>query len=493
MIAARDYLRVSKDPRGVSASKEQQHAENVETWTDFEFGASYDDTESASSFQRRDRAGFDRLVADLECDVFGAQLLVLWESSRGSRKVGEWTDLLDLLVLRGVKVAVTIDHRIYDASDPHDRKQLLHDAVDSEYASALTSLRVRRDVKRAAKDGRPHGKVPFGYRRRYDPITRKADQEPDPVEAPLVRELFDRLAKGHSLKAIERDWAERGIESRGSPNVPARPFKAASLRWMATSSAYAGLRSHRPGGRRSPKAATVVVPGTWEALVSPDVFHKVRRLLADPARKTTRPGRGVHLLSRIARCGHDGCDGVLAVGYGGFHRERQYICEFGHVRANADELDAFAEEAIIGYLSDPGEWEATFGVDDYDERAAPILDEIAEVQARLDDLYGRVRRGDLSGEALAAIEPGLLADRAGAQKRLASLSTPVGLGDLITPGADVVARWVTMPMAARREVVRMLLGEHGVLGTLRLGHARPGGGRGGPAPWPVAQRARIDR
>jgi site-specific DNA recombinase len=36
------------------------------------------------------------LIADLEQDRFGAQVLMIWESSRGSRRVGEWVRLLEL-------------------------------------------------------------------------------------------------------------------------------------------------------------------------------------------------------------------------------------------------------------------------------------------------------------------------------------------------------------------------------------------------------------
>ena len=40
-------------------------------------------------------AGFAGLLADLDADRFGAGVLVLWESSRGSRKVSEWCALIE--------------------------------------------------------------------------------------------------------------------------------------------------------------------------------------------------------------------------------------------------------------------------------------------------------------------------------------------------------------------------------------------------------------
>ncbi|MEO7194767.1 MAG: hypothetical protein ABIZ05_08090 [Pseudonocardiaceae bacterium] len=48
-----------------------------------------DESVSASRFSRKVRGGFDALIVDLEADRFGAQVLMIWESSRSSRRVGE--------------------------------------------------------------------------------------------------------------------------------------------------------------------------------------------------------------------------------------------------------------------------------------------------------------------------------------------------------------------------------------------------------------------
>jgi DNA invertase Pin-like site-specific DNA recombinase len=52
-------------------------------------GKSYEDQVSASRYGRKQRADFADLLADLENDRFDAHVLMLWESSRGTRKVGE--------------------------------------------------------------------------------------------------------------------------------------------------------------------------------------------------------------------------------------------------------------------------------------------------------------------------------------------------------------------------------------------------------------------
>ena len=42
--------------------------------------------------------------------------------------------------------------------------------------------------------GRPHGRAPYGYARLYDERTKvMIAQEPEPTEAPVIRELFERI------------------------------------------------------------------------------------------------------------------------------------------------------------------------------------------------------------------------------------------------------------------------------------------------------------
>jgi hypothetical protein len=78
---AREYLRVSKDSDGRGKSPDQQHGENGEAvarrgWT-LHADSYRDDGISASRYARQSRAGFDRLIADLDADRFGAQVLVM--------------------------------------------------------------------------------------------------------------------------------------------------------------------------------------------------------------------------------------------------------------------------------------------------------------------------------------------------------------------------------------------------------------------------------
>jgi DNA invertase Pin-like site-specific DNA recombinase len=163
----REYLRVSFDRSGRERSTTEQHAENeyaaVRRGVELLQPPYVDQSISASRYTTKVRGDFLRLIDDLKEGRFGAEELWLWESSRGSRKVGEWVELIELCELRAVKIYVTTHDRLYDPANPRDRRSLLEDAVDSEYESAKISLRARRAQAAAAAEGRPNGRrTPVG-------------------------------------------------------------------------------------------------------------------------------------------------------------------------------------------------------------------------------------------------------------------------------------------------------------------------------------------
>jgi DNA invertase Pin-like site-specific DNA recombinase len=108
------------DRSGRQRSIEEQHNENQQAADDCGviLGEPYEDKSiSASRYSRKAREGFPRLLADLEHGRFRADELWLWESSRGSRRVGEWVTLIELCEQRQVKIRVTTHNRTYDPSN----------------------------------------------------------------------------------------------------------------------------------------------------------------------------------------------------------------------------------------------------------------------------------------------------------------------------------------------------------------------------------------
>jgi site-specific DNA recombinase len=471
---------VSYDRSGRERSQDEQHTENERVCMErgLRLGPAYREAGSASAsrYARKARDDFGRLLTDLETGRFGADVLVLWESSRGSRRVGEWVTLIELCETARVSIMVTTHGREYDPANARDRRSLLEDAVDSEYESSKVSARSRRASAAAAAAGRPHGTIPFGYRRRYDERTRQlVAQEPDPGEAPVVVELFARLRAGHSLAGIARDFAGRGIV-----NDSGTPFSAQHLRSLALTATYAGIRVHRPGSSAGPRTRSRIAfgghgvsqtAGTWPGLVSVEEYLAVREILTDPARTTGKPGKARHLLSMIARCGP--CGAPLVVTFRA-RPDGEYQCHHGgHVRVSKTELDEYGQAAILGFLARP-DVHAALG-DDHGAGAelAAVRGRLALARTELAELRAAAGDGRVSVATLVSVEPGLLARIDTEEAEQTRLTTPSFLHGLITPGADVAARWEQMPVSARREVARTLLVPT-LLGALHVNRRPPG-------------------
>jgi DNA invertase Pin-like site-specific DNA recombinase len=485
-MIAREYLRVSVDKSGRERSIDEQAAENRKAARSLgikKFGTPYKDTGSASRHARKQRDDFRRLLNDLASGRFDADVLVLWESSRGSRKVGEWVDLIEKCEKAGVRIAVTTHNRCYSPGNARDRRTLLEDSIDAEYESGKLSARGKRAAAAAAAEGLPHGRVPYGYKRTYDPMTKRlVRQEPDPIEAPIVRELFKRLRRGESLTAIADDFTARGIKSRGSATVPPTPFCAQTLRGIALAPVYAGRRVHSPNGTHKRSSdAEHSYDGTWKALVTDETFYAVQARLRDPARITTRPGRAKHLLTMTARC--DVCDGPL-VATNRFDGGRRYQCNVGHVLVMADDLDAWAEGQVLSLLTRPDVVRRLMpkAVDAKAMRAA--RNDVARCKHEHDELVAQVAAGKLSSRLAAGAEPAILQRLEVAEQRVVALSTPAELQQLIEPGATVRQQWRRAAMSTKREIVRLLFAP-GLLGVLSVAGVNGGANT-------IEARARLD-
>lgn len=521
-FVAREYLRVSVDTSGVVRSNDEQHGENQEHAEEqgWQLGRPYEDVGSASRYATAAREGYDELVGDLEAGRFGAQILILWTNSRGSRRVGEWVLLIELCEERGVLIYVTSHGRLYDPANPHDRSNLIDQANKAELFSAELSKAIRRAQRANAKAGKPHGRINVGFRRTYqrDPDNPKkmlVEQHTDKPKAALIHELFDRLdgrgrharGKAEPLLAIERDWAARGIV-----NGLGKPYRAAHLRVLAMTHAYAGLRVYTPGRKgRKMTEQSQIIKASWPAIVSEAKFWRVYRMLSDPGRRTSKPGRANHLVSMIALC--DPCGGVLAFtermrgkvkcvqcgarvemsqkrargeGACGVCRapvpaqpakpgKREYQCHAkGCVRVSEQELDELAEAAVLGFLSDPANVERLTVDEDADERAEQAWAEVHSIERELDELRAALGAGRLTADTAAVVEPEILGRLDTARTRARELSTPSALRSLVTPGEDVELRWKQADMATKRQVMRLLL-RPSLVGELRVTR-RPEGG-----------------
>jgi site-specific DNA recombinase len=484
-LLVREYLRVSKDSSGRGKSPDQQHDENATAlahrgW-DLHPTPYRDNDRSASRYSKKTREGFAQLMSDLEEDAFGAGALALWESSRGSRRTGEWVDLIELCEERGIRIWVTTHGRLYDPANARDRRTLLEDAVDSEYESAKTSKRLQRDMRSNAEKGRPHGKKIYGYRRIKDAETGALLRvEPDEEEAPVVQEAARRILAGETFYAIAKDFNERGIPPRRGTMKAHRQglgWTPPAIKQMLTMPAYAAKRQHR---------GEIIGDAMWPALVELDTWEKLQAVMSPPERRRTNDWPARHLLTGIATCGV--CGAPMRIGKQNAGRRKDkvtgeplpkpvdehgnelphpfyntYICtgvpgKTGfHVAMRDSHLDAVVTELLFARLERP-DFLAMLGErgKGTDDERQGLLGEITKYQQYLEkvrDEAARNLRFDLLIDQEARIEPKIKA----AQKRLEKLSEMDPLVLQLVGKGSVRNTWASMELPEKRRLIRAML------------------------------------
>jgi DNA invertase Pin-like site-specific DNA recombinase len=434
-------------------------------------GDVYRDGVSASRHAKKERKDWPRLLKDLDRPEVG--VLWLWESSRGDRTLETWAALLERCRRHGVAIYVETHGRCYDMTNPRDWRTLAEDGVDNAYESDKISLRVSRSMASNAKDGKPHGRVPYGYERVYEltPSGKRVlvGQIPKPGEAEVVRRIFTDIERGVSLRQIALD-----LNATGVPSVTGAAWSPQRVRDIALTITYAGKRSHNPGaktGHVRRHTLGEVTDGQWPALITLEQYHRVRKLLLDPKRKTSRPGRARHLLSMIAVCAV--CDGPLAVR---FPRRQgpEYTCrDSGHVRVRQDDLDDYILDLIAARLADPDEYHRLVSQTD-DQRIQLARDQVVEIRAHHEAMIEQLGKRTMSAQAFAAAEPTVLADLKRAEAALTDLESPDSLRVLLgDPDLDFRERWLGYTPVARRLIVRHLFERIALRRAPSMGHRGP--------------------
>ncbi len=411
------YTRVSRDAKGerVSVQSQERECRAVCERNCWPVRAVYCDNSIGASRYSADRPEWRRLKGDLRT----GDVLVVWESSRAQRDLEEFITLRNLCADLGVPLSY--QGRVLDLSEGDDRFTGGLDALLAERESEQIRARVLRGKGDAAIEGKPPARAPWGYRR-----VDVAKWEPDPVEAPRVREAVERLLAGETQHAVLQ-WL-RSTEGH-SPTAPT------GLRRALTNPALAGLRKHR---------GEVIGKAAWEPIITEEQH---RRLVAHTKWMATRYGfnsqpgpEPKHLLTGIAKCG------VCGSGLEYYHKKDRvtpvYWCHTGHVSRPVPLLDKTVETALFDRLADvdPAHYESG------DEDASGALEAIEGLERNLEEWESEALAGRVSPGAFGRIEKGL---RQQIEALQGSIVEPSGLE--LDP-----EEWPNLPMSERRRIIRGL-------------------------------------
>jgi site-specific DNA recombinase len=486
------YVRVSLDQDDTGKSTDDQEAVGRE-WVG-KVGAVlvdvYSDRDrSASRYATKEREEFTRLLGDIAAGKLDA--VWFWELSRSQRRLDVFAKLRDLC--RDMGVLWVIRDRVVDPNDSTDMMSSAMMAVIGENESEMTSQRVQRGKKSSANLGRRSGRVPYGYRAEYDRDGRYLHDVPDLFDgnavavedspAAIVREIYARILAGHSLTSIRRDLNDRGIRTKQG-----YPWENSKIRHIAMSPTYLGQRVYQVGeGILQADRVKMVLDGVetkWPPLVDAETFWAVHRILSDPARRTTRPGRRTHaLLSSLARCAK--CGGKLILKSASTARKpprAMYFCtDKSCVGIYAELLDDYAEKVMVRWLSDPDVVADLTRVDD-SVAATQARGDVEQLRAELAGLYRDAKAGRVSPVIATASEKGLQERIDEAEHRIQAATLPPMLRGNIGPQAK--AGWEALDIEAKRAIIRVVAD----IRVQQIGRGRGSGEARRPGPCPAQDR-----
>lgn len=292
-VTALIYTRVSTDEQaddGVSLTAQVAECRRYVKRQGWIFGDEMQDVETG---RRDDRPDYQRLLRTVRGLALAGMTAVVVVASldRLGRNVAERVRAYDELKQLGATI-----HSVREGGLVSEFTYNILAAVAQEESRKLGE-RVRASSRYFVERGwRPVGRVAWGYCWRDATAEERAEgaplrvMEPEPTEAPNVREAFGRLVNGESIQAIARWAASLPSEARGGRNL-----RFTIVRKLLRAPVYVG-RFGEDGNDVLDRPL-----GRWEPLIPDDVWRRAQDSIA-MGRKMPRQASGEFPLTGLIRC-----------------------------------------------------------------------------------------------------------------------------------------------------------------------------------------------
>ncbi len=424
------YCRISRDADGLGLGVERQRQDCLDLaarrgWL---AAATYTDNDR-SAYSGKPRPEYERMLDDLEAGRVDA--LVVWDVDRLTRTPVELERIIGIAERNGTELA-SVGGEI-DLATVQGRLTARIKGSVARSEVEQQSRRIKRAFDARASEGKPHGKVPFGWER----VDGQDVVLPD--QAAVIRRIAQGIIGGESLRSITSGLNQQGVST---PRGRGR-WDPVMTRQIALRDRNAGLRVHR--GR-------VAGRGNWEPIYGQETHDRVVAVLRDPARRTSMSGAHRYLLSGIARCGECGEPLRILVAHG--TRPCAYVCQRNFcVRRKQSEVDHLVTELVVRRLTKPDAVQllaASAGKD-----VVSLVEESAGLRAKLDLVADQFANDEIDGVQLARITARLRPRLDALEVEIRSATSMPDLSDVAGPGA--VELWEQLPLDRKRAVIRLLL------------------------------------
>lgn len=391
--------------------------------------------DDVSAYSGRTRPAYERMLRDIADGLRDA--VIVWHMDRLHRRPIELEQFVQTCTRAGINDVVTLHGDI----DLAKGDGLLMARLLAAVAANESDSKRRRGARKAleiAESGKPlmGGPRPYGFE--DDRVTHN-----DP-EAAVVREMASRLLAGESLQSVVR-W----LEDCGARTSMGNAWRTSTVRNVMLAPRYWGKRVHN---------GQVVGDAVWSPIITPEEGERLRLLLKDPARKTTRGARR-YLLSGLLRCGRCGKTLHSAPKQG----IRRYGCHSGAdlrgcsgIYIYAEKLEAWIADAVLYRLDSPALVEALTSHTNSSE-VATLGDKIAGDVAQLNDLADMWSDGEISREEWKRSRDRIEARLQGNRRTLARLTHRDAIENYVGRGDVLRTQWDTLNLSQQAAIVKAVM------------------------------------
>jgi DNA invertase Pin-like site-specific DNA recombinase len=403
-----------------------------------------------SAYSRKPRPGYERLMEGIKEGEFDA--LVVWHPDRLHRSPAELEQFIDLVEATRVQVeTVTTGSVDLATSEGRFMARIVGSVARKE--SEDKSRRLKRKHQELAEAGKISGGGlrPFGY---------EADRKTiRPAEADDIRWAAAAALAGESLRSIAM-----GLNRRGVPTVTGADWSPTTVKRLLMSGRIAGQREHR---------GVLASRAEWPAIIEIDDSLRLRAMLGG-TKSSTRSGvtARTNLLTGFLFCG--GCGNRMSSGAvkRKEHRYPRYVCRTdrggcGRVGIAASGLDADIASAVLRVLDTP---KLARAIDKERRRRAESMstvEQVMELEARLDDLAEMYAAGEIGRKQLAIATDGIEQRLTVARQAVASESVAMAGEAYLGRGAELEQSWETLTLDQRRAVVGAVVSQISIAPTER--------------------------
>lgn len=449
------YARISQDPLGLEKGVERQikEAKDLAKQRGWHVVRVYRDND-ISALRGAFRPEYAQMLEDAKSGLFDR--IIAFQLSRLWRNRRERADAIELLSALRVPITLVRGADI-DLTTPMGRSFAAQLGESDTLESEIKGERVAAAALERAREGKPHGHAPYGWRRvrKYSDNGRLIDwyDEIDEEQASVVRWLADEVLAGRSLALLCNELNGRGVlTSRGNA------WTTGGIRNVLLRPANVGLRVHKGQVLED-------VRGNWPPLLDDDKYRRLVALFNDPRRRSSvGSSKRKHLLSYgIGRCGV--CGGVLRVGSRRNRTKNRdkgryyfYTClnpSKGCTGRSKQHLDEYVSEVVIERLRQP-DARVLFVRDDSEAREA--AEKAEDARARLSLVTDDYAEGLITRDQFLRLTA-KLRDQLDELERLAidrSRGVDPDLMSRLTDG-DTRTVWDRLDVMQKRAVLRTLL------------------------------------